>query len=188
MAGALDSSDLISAEADDGLIAEAAKTDPHAFGQLYERYYTRVYRYIFHRIARPSEAEDLTAVVFMKALEGLHSFQSDRSGFAPWLFRIARNSVVDHYRRTRPSIPIETIDHHAADGDPVSHALDGERADELGALIRSLSPEQQEVILLRFSADLSYAEISATIGKNEPAVRMLLHRGLRKLKTVMDDG
>lgn len=175
-------------ETEDSLVAEAAKTDAGAFGLLYERYYARVYRYVYHRVGNGPDAEDITALAFMKALEGLPSYRPTKNSFAPWLFRITRNSVVDHYRRGRSHASLEDVDHHAPDGDPVSHALNSERADEMRRLIQCLSPEQQDVILLRFAGDLSFPEIAATLSKQEPAVRMLLHRGLRKLKTVIDDG
>lgn len=174
-------------DADDALLAEAARTNAGAFGELYERYHTRVYRYVYHRVGNAADAEDITALVFMKALEALPNFQSRRSGFAPWLFRITRNSVVDHYRRGRRQDAIEDVEHQAADADPLHHALGNESRAELRALVQSLSPEQRDVILLRFAADLSFTEIATILKKNEPAVRMLLHRGLRKLKAVMDD-
>src|SRR5450759_3831090 len=105
----------------DGSTAEAAKTDPTAFGELYERYYHRVYRYVYHRVGTYAEAEDITSVAFMKALEGLPSYESRRNGFAPWLFRITRNCVVDHYRRRKQQSPLEDGIHLAGDGDPVGH-------------------------------------------------------------------
>lgn len=175
-------------EVEDALIAEAARCDAGAFGVLYERYYLRVYRYVYHRVGNAPDAEDITALVFMKALEALPSYQSGRSGFAPWLFRITRNSVVDHYRKRKSQAQLDEIDEHAPDGDPVSHVLGAERAEELYELVHMLSPEQREVILLRYSADLTFGEIAVTLGKKEPAVRMLLHRGLRKLQEVMMHG
>jgi RNA polymerase sigma-70 factor (ECF subfamily) len=174
-------------EREDARIAEAAKTDSSAFGELYERYYPRVYRYVYHRVGNPIDAEDLTAVVFMKVLEALPSYKAGRSGFAPWLFRISRNSVVDHYRRGRSHLPLDGVDRHSTHGDPVTHAVDVERAEELSRLVQHLSPEQREVVLLRYAGELSFTEISSVLGKKEPAVRMLLHRGLRKLKAAIDD-
>jgi RNA polymerase sigma-70 factor (ECF subfamily) len=171
----------------DTALADAAKVDPHAFGELYERYYARVYRYVFHRLANPTDAEDITALVFMKALEALPSYQSRRNTFAPWLFRITRNAVIDHYRRRRFQTSIDDLEHHSSEFDPAGHVLNCERSEELAALVRHLSDEQRDVVLLRFAGDLSFAEIGAVLKKNEPAVRMLLHRGLRKMKTVMED-
>jgi RNA polymerase sigma-70 factor (ECF subfamily) len=175
-------------EAEDALIAEAALVDAAAFGILYERYYPRVYRYVFHRVGNTADSEDITALVFMKALEGLSSYQPGRSGFAPWLFRITRNSVVDHYRRARRQVALEEAEHHEGSADPSSAVLGAERVRELRDLMLTLSPEQREVVLLRYSAELSFAEIAATLKKREPAVRMLLHRGLRKLQVVMSNG
>ena len=175
------------AEASDAMVAEAAKTNPHAFGELYERYYARVYRYVYHRVGNTADAEDLTAVVFMKALEALHSYRCSSSGFAPWIFRITHNVVVDHYRRSRKHQTLDDIPHEAPTGDPVSDLLRTERRDELQSLLKHLSSDQRDVVLMRYAADLSFPEIAATMNKNEAAVRVLLHRGLRKMKAVMDD-
>lgn len=175
-------------EADDeAYIVEAARSDPEAFGALYDRYYLRVYRYIYHRVGHPADAEDITALVFMKALESLHGYQPRHAGFAPWLFRITRNAVVDHYRRRRPQATLEVLDREAGDDDPVADVLNGERREEIHSLVGYLSDEQREVVLMRYSADLSFTEIASILNKNEPAIRMLLHRGLRKLKKVLDD-
>jgi RNA polymerase sigma-70 factor (ECF subfamily) len=179
---------LESTEDCDAVLAESAKADASAFGELYERYYVRVYRYIYHRVGHASDAEDITALVFMKALEALPSYRSHQNGFAPWLFRIARNAVVDHYRRRRKQNPLDDLEHHAGAGDPVVHILGREQRAELNSLLTELSSDQRDVVLMRYAADLSFPEIAATLGKKEPAVRMLLHRGLRKLKAVMDDG
>jgi RNA polymerase sigma-70 factor (ECF subfamily) len=174
-------------DAQDTPIAEAAKRDPHAFGELYDRYYTRVYRYTYHRVGNAADAEDVTALVFMKALEALPSYQAGRSGFAPWLFRITRNAVVDHYRRRKRQSPLDDVQQESDGADPVSQVLDAEQREELHSVISLLSVEQQEVILMRFAAELSFTEIASTMSKNEAAVRMLLHRGLRKMKAVLDD-
>ena len=170
----------------DAFIAEAAKTNPGAFGELYERYYIRVYRYVYHRLGNQTDAEDVTALVFMKALEALSTYQPRRNSFAPWLFRITRNAVIDHYRRSRKQSPIEDAEHVTSGVDPMTSALNGEQRQELRTLLQHLSPDQRAVVLMRYSADLTFTEIASALQKNEPAIRMLLHRGLRKLKTVMD--
>lgn len=173
----------------DATLVEAARTDSQAFGELYERYYARIYRYVYHRIGHPADAEDITAVVFMKALEGLPAYQPRRSGFAPWLFRITRNTVVDHYRRHRPQATLEVVEwEEIGDRDPLLEVLEGERRQDLHWLINQLSDEQRDVVLMRYASDLSFPEIATILNKKEPAIRMLLHRGLRKLKAVLDDG
>jgi len=172
----------------DGHVAEAAKSDPQAFAELYERYYLRVYRYTYHRLGNAADAEDVTAMVFMKALEALPSYHSTRNSFAPWLFRITRNAVVDQYRRGRRQVALGDLDHESSDGDPVGDVLGKEQREELRLLITHLSPEQREVVLMRYAADLTFGEIAEALKKNEAAVRMLLHRGLRKMKAVLDNG
>jgi RNA polymerase sigma-70 factor, ECF subfamily len=173
---------------DEGILAEAARADPSAFGELYERYYSRVYRYVYHRMGNAADTEDVTAIVFMKALEGLRSYTHNQNGFAPWLFRIARNAVVDHYRRRRPlaNIGDALLEQPDPDGDPTLGLLGQEAGEQLRALVERLSAEQREVVLLRYAADLTYPEIAASLRKTEPAVRMLLHRGLRRLKEVLE--
>jgi RNA polymerase sigma-70 factor (ECF subfamily) len=173
-------------ETDDAALVEAAKSDPCAFGDLYERYYLRIYRYIFHRVGNTTDAEDVTAQVFMKALEALPSYRTNRNGFGPWIFRIARNAVVDHYRRQRKQQSLDWFEHESGNVDPVADVLGNEQRQELHALMEHLSPDQRDVVLMRYAGDMSYADIAATLKKNEAAIRMLLHRGLRKLKAVMD--
>lgn len=171
----------------DACVAEAAKSDPQAFGELYERYYGRVYSYAYHRLGDVADAEDVTALVFMKALESLPSYQSRGCSFAPWIFRIARNAVIDQYRRKRKQVTLDGVDHESRDGDPVGNVLGRERREELRRLVSHLSAEQRDVVLMRYAADLTFAEIADVLNKNEAAVRMLLHRGLRKMKAVLDD-
>ena len=175
-------------ETGDACIANAAKTDPAAFAELYERYYLRVYRYVFHRLSSAEDAEDVTAIIFVKALDALPSYQARQDSVAPWIFRIARNAVVDHYRRQRRVCSIDRVEQEAPwSADPAWAFLGRERQAELRELVSQLSDEQRDVVLMRFAADLSFGEIAATLKKNEAAVRMLLHRGLRKLKSVLDD-
>lgn len=172
---------------DDSALVETAKHDPLAFAELYERYYARVYRYVYNRLDNPSDSEDVTALVFMKALEGLPSYHVRRSTFAPWIFRITRNAVVDFYRRRKSVAMPDSIEQEAPDPDPAVHVVGIERAEALRMLVDRLLPDQRDVVLLRFAADLSFSEIAVVMNRNEPAVRMLLHRGLRKLKAVIDD-
>lgn len=169
----------------DAQIAEAAKSDPQAFGELYERYYARVYRYTYHRLGNVAEAEDVTGAVFIKALEALPSYQTRRGSFAPWLFRITRNAVIDQYRRRRRQVTLQDVDHEPGEDDPMRDVLGKERREELHALVASLTAEQRDVVLMRYAADLTIAEIAEVVEKNEAAVRMLLHRGLRKMKAAL---
>ncbi|MGH2447651.1 MAG: RNA polymerase sigma factor [Chloroflexota bacterium] len=179
----------VSAAADDPdrdmRLAEAAKDDPQAFAELYEVYYPRVYRYIYHRLRHPADAEDVTGLVFMKALEGLPRYSSGGS-FAPWLFRIARNSLIDHYRKQRGGGNPDRLEYLLDDADPENDAIRDEQRRELARLIDRLTPDQRDVILLRYASELSFSEISEITRKREAAVRMLMHRALRRLKMVME--
>ncbi|MGI8826499.1 MAG: sigma-70 family RNA polymerase sigma factor [Chloroflexota bacterium] len=174
-------------ESCDAHLVEAAKKNPEAFGELYELYHARIYRYVYHRVGGQADAEDITALVFTKALEALPSYYAKRNSFAPWLFRIARNSVVDHYRRHKNERSLEDLDKEADNTDPLRHALGNESREELASLVTYLSTEQKDVVLMRFAGDLAFSEIAAAMKKSEPAIRMLLYRALRRLRTVLDD-
>src|SRR5579872_2968563 len=150
----------------DALLAEAAKADSNAFAELYERYYPRVYRYVYHRLGNPADAEDVTALIFMKTLEALPSYRRQRNGFAPWIFRISSNAVVDYYRRQRKQAPLGSLEPRGVSGDPLDDVLGAEQRRELQRLVEHLSPEQRDVVLLRYAADLTFSEIAATLQKN----------------------
>jgi RNA polymerase sigma-70 factor (ECF subfamily) len=94
--------------------------------------------------------------------------------------------VVDHYRRGRKQSSLDDLEQEAINADPVLTVLGNEQRRSLRTIVDQLSADQRDVILMRYAADLSFTEIAATLKKNEPAIRMLLHRGLRRLKAVMD--
>jgi len=146
-----------------------------------------VFRFCVSQLGDQDTAEDVTGDVFAAAFAAYERVRPDPAGVRPWLFRIARNAVVDHYRRRKPQSPLDAVAQHSSDDDPARDFLGKEQDEELQLLVQHLSREQREVLLLRFAGDLSFSEIASTLKKNEPAIRMLLHRGLRKLKTVMDD-
>ncbi len=167
-------------ESDEELV-ERAKGDPQAFGELYERYLTRIYTYCYTRTRNVSESEDLTERVFLQALSHLHSF-SDRGGsFSFWLFRIAHNIVANWYRdrQRHPLLPIEETD-------SVIEADDGLEVAEVKAIVRravaTLSPDRQNLIAMKFVGGLSNADIGKALGRTEGAVKALLHRTLRTLR------
>lgn len=173
-------------QADDTALAAAAATQPEALAELFERYYDRVFRYVYHRVSNRWDAEDITSLVFVRVAESLPGFQPDRGTFAPWLFRIARNAIIDMYRRRRFTT------HFAHDLDDMSDehcdqhlhlTLDREH---LEAGLAVLPDDQRDVIVLRFIADLDYDEIGAIMSRTEPAIRMLVHRGLRRLRQVYE--
>jgi RNA polymerase sigma-70 factor, ECF subfamily len=163
----------------DERLAHAARTDRAAFGALYDRYLPRVYRFCARRSDSPADAEDLTAAVFLRAMERIGTFQG--GSFAAWLFTIARHACADFHRRR----PTGSLDDAAfvVDGatSPDELAIAAERYRWLRAQMARLTPEQADVIELRL-AQLSTAEIAHALEKSIPAVKMLQSRALAVLR------
>ena len=177
---------LASADEDASLV-KAAKRDPAAFATLYRRYVTPIYRTIYSRLGNVADAEDLTARVFTEALEGLHRYR-EQGHFAAWLFTIARHEVTDYYRRQRPNLPLnEDLDSPADSTDPLAHLVQEEALQQLAALVAQMDEEQQELLRLRFAGGLTHGEIGRIVGRSEAAVKMAVHRLLRRLEAEWEE-
>ena len=168
-------------------LAERAKTDPEAFGELYERYVERIYKYIYFRVGSVHDAEDLTARVFLKALSNLSRYRFMGLPFSAWLYRIAHNLVANFHRdRSRQrEIPIEDMANvNFSSRSPSMDAAVSE-AEELEALwkmINALSPQKRELVLLKFVEKLTNSEIAAVLNKSESAIKSLYHRTLLEMR------
>ncbi|HOE35385.1 MAG: sigma-70 family RNA polymerase sigma factor [Chloroflexi bacterium] len=180
--------DHLRAEAD---LVEKAKTDPEAFGELYEKYIERIYNYVYFRVGSVHDAEDLTARVFLKALNSLNRYRFVGLPFSAWLYRIAHNLIANHHRdqSRRREIPIE--DMAVVNVSSRAPSLDASvgRAQETEALwkmINDLSPQKRELILLKFVEKLSNSEIAAVLKKSESAIKSLYHRTLLEMRERMD--
>ena len=162
----------------------ALRRDASAFGDLYHRYVGSVYRFIAGRVAAREEAEDLTAEVFLCGWVSLGSFRGNGT-FRAWLFGIARRALADHYRHRAPWTPVAAEDAAGLEAQAEGPEVTAERREQqrLGtALLASLTPEQQEILALRFVADLSYPEIAQIVGKREDAVKKIACRAMDELK------
>jgi RNA polymerase sigma-70 factor (ECF subfamily) len=162
-------------------LVEAARSDPAAFSRLYRRYVMPVYRYLYKWTGSPAEAEDLTSQVFMEALEGLAQYRAQGS-FAAWLFTIARRKAIAAYRRRNPTLPLDAADQVPESiEDPLEQVVLGEQMERMAALFAELDEDQRELLRLRFTAGLGYAEIGAILGRSEAAVKMAVYRLLRQM-------
>ena len=170
------------------LLERARKYDLVALGAIYDRYSTRIYSYIYRRVGDANLAEDLTAAVFTKMLEAIRSAKPWRTSFSGWLYRIAHNIVVDHYRSWRKDSELPLEERLVANrGDPVQ-ALDRTLTKErLRVAIRQLTDDQGSVILLKFVEGFSNAEVAGVLGKTEGAIKSLQHRALDALRRIMAD-
>jgi RNA polymerase sigma-70 factor (ECF subfamily) len=164
---------------DAALAREAARQNKEAFTTLYRRYVTPLYRYLYHRLGNAKDAEDLTAQVFMDALEGLASYR-ERGLFSSWLFTIARRRLMDLYRQ-RPTDSLKD-DLPDISFDLQSILEKNESHVRLNQLLDELDDERRELLQLRFAAGLEFSEIASLLGKSEGAVKMNLYRTLDWLK------
>ena len=166
---------------DETALVEAARRDPAAFTTLYRRYVMPVYRYLYKWVGSPAEAEDLTSQVFIEALQGLIRYQ-ERGKFAAWLFTIARRKAIAAYRQRRSILPLdEAGDVPGPAEDLLELVVQDEQQEQMAALFARLDEEQRELLRLRFTAGLGYAEIGALLGRSEAAVKMAVYRLLHRM-------
>jgi RNA polymerase sigma-70 factor, ECF subfamily len=167
-------------------LIEAARKDPNEFGELYLLYAQPVFRYFFSRIGNLSEAEDATAQTFLAAVERFPKYRHD-GYFASWLFSIARNKAMDYFRNRRKETPLEEAEFIPADGNMLHQVIKTERIAALSKLIKALPEEEQELIRLRFVAELSFAEIGHLLGQKEDTVKKSIYRLLARMKAQLED-
>ena len=166
-----------------------AQQDAKYFGILYEYYFPKIYNYISYRLRNQQLAEDLTAETFLKAFDNLDKFQWRNRSFACWLYTIARNQMVDYFRH-KDTLPVEDsfLESIPDEENPEKVFLEKDLRRYWIELIKTLSPDQQDVLLLRFQEGLKLKEIASILCKNEGAVKGLLFRGLRSLRKNIEEG
>lgn len=176
-------------ELDERLLVERAKDDEAAFGELYNRYVTRIYNYVFYRTGNHHDAEDLTARVFHRALQHLPRYEDRGLPFSAWLYRIAHNLVVNWHRDTkrRKFLSLDELVLRSFRTDAPEEAA--ERVDEQEQLldvVRTLPQDRQQLLVLKFVERLSNAEIGEIMGRSEGAIKSLYHRTLLALREEME--
>ena len=177
-------------------LVQRAKGDPHAFGELFDKYYDQILNYVVHRTANVSLAEELTSNTFFKALEKIQSFKWRNIPFSAWLYKIASNEINGYYRKNKKSFTtIEDVEDKIEDelslADKEISREENEIASNilfanLHSALLELKIKYQEVIVLKYFEKKSIAEISSITGKTEGTVKSLLHRGLNQMKSKID--
>jgi RNA polymerase sigma-70 factor (ECF subfamily) len=171
---------------DEAFLIENAWSDPAAFSQLYLAYLHPIYRYISSKVGERGESEDLTAQVFLEALEGLPHYRRD-GHIAAWLFSIARHKVADHYRTRRSFLPIENAyEELTGASDTLSTLIQIEEAQRISVLIHNLDYQEQELLRLRFIAGLNYKEIARLIHRNTEGTKKQVYRLLARLRQQLE--
>lgn len=167
-------------------IIAAAKKDPRAFGELFLLYAQPVFRYLYSRIGSYPDAEDATAQTFLAALERFPQYRHN-GYFASWLFTIARNKAMDHFRRQRREASLDEAECAAADDNMIQQVIQAEGTAALSRFICALPEDEQELIRLRYVAELSYSEIGYLLGQKEDTVKKTLYRLLARLKVQLEN-
>ena len=179
------------AEPDDRELVARARHDPGAFGMLYRRYSGRIYAFAHRRTWTREAAEDVTAATFERAYRHLDRFDTSGAGFGPWLFRIAANELVDHYRREgrirtgRGQRALRALSDDAS----VDDVERIERDDDVRRMLEALStlrPRYQQALSLRYLAGLNPDEAAEAMGCSKPVLAVTLHRALSALRRAYD--
>lgn len=172
------------------LVKKAKGQDPNAFGRLYDEYVDKIFRYIFYKTGNFAEAQDLTGHTFLKAFENIDSYELREVAFSSWLYRIAHNLVVDHFRREskRESVPIEDQPPAVSDsGNPVDMVMADMDSERLYHALKDLTHNQREVIVLKFIDSLSNSQVAEIMGISIGAVKSTQKRGLLSLNRILSN-
>src|SRR5882762_7961426 len=172
---------------DVGLAVRASKGEAAAFGLLYDRHVDAIYRYVYYRVRDDAEAEDLTSDVFMRALKAMPRYEP-RQAFLAWLYRIARNAVIDRARKGNRQVSFEdALEHPGVDKivEPDAEILAHSDSATLRDALQQLTPLQREVVVLRFLEGFSTLEIAGMVGKREGTIRGIQFRAIGALRQLI---
>ncbi|HOB89823.1 MAG TPA: sigma-70 family RNA polymerase sigma factor [Candidatus Colwellbacteria bacterium] len=170
------------------LIIRAKGGEAEAFGLLYDEYLPKIYRFVLLKTGHREEAEDLTHQVFLQAWRNIRNYDDRGYPFSSWLYRIAKNLVVDYYRRLRPNVSLEDCRVFPADEvDPETDLDLSRETEKLARAVGKLRDTEQTVVIMRFVDELSIKETAAAIEKSEGAVKLIQHRAIQKLKKLMTE-
>lgn len=178
------------------LITEAKIGSAEAFGKLYDAHAPRIYRFILLKTGHKSDTEDLTHEVFLAAWRTIASYRAETSTpFKSWLYRIAANRVIDYYRTAKKhlsltdileggTVPVELVSsaHHTLQN-ALHHQFEMQT---IMNAMQQLTEDQQTILIMRYVEDLSPSEIAHTLGKTSGSVRLIQHRALKQLKSIME--
>jgi RNA polymerase sigma-70 factor (ECF subfamily) len=170
----------------DNDLLHAARDNPAAFAQLYDRYVHSLYKYLLGKTGNAIEAEDLTSQTFLAALENLPGYR-DQGNFRAWLFGIAHNKWVDFFRRSKHQI--SSVDHLPirTESDFLQEMIQDEKSQVLAGLVKNLNASEAELLRLRLVAELEFGEIAVVLGKSEAAVKKSYYRLIERMKKDVEE-
>lgn len=174
-------------KSDERLLELARQGNKNAVGQIYHRYVESIYQFVRLRIGDVQIAEDITSTVFEKLIQGLAQGKGPTKHLRGWLFQVARNAIYDNYGK-KQALPLETVEQWSAPSsdDPEERVLAAINTESLREMIQHLSPDQQEVLLLRFDQQLSLKETADVLGKGVGTIKTLQFRAVNRLRQFVE--
>lgn len=169
-------------EEDIKLIEASQNGDNKAFGGLYDKYVKSIYKFVYFKTHHKETAEDLTSKTFMKALENIKSYQAEKASFSVWLYKIARNTVIDHYRTKKFDVNLDDVWNLSSEENILMDTDARLKMEKVREYMRELNVSQREIIMMRVWQGMNYKEIAEVTGKNEANCRMVYLRGIKILK------
>ena len=170
----------------DALVRKAVQRDDVAFGQIYDLYFEKVYRFVYYRVNHRQAAEDLVAETFIKAWNKISEISEPKS-FNGWIYQIARNLVIDYYRSRKENVDLSLLENVLEYEDNIlERANFSFQQKDFLTNLKKLNSEQQMVIKLKFLDELDNPEIAKILNKSEGAIRVIQHRAIQELKDLLD--
>lgn len=164
------------------IIIQCQKGKLEEFEKLYEGYFEKIYRFIYFRTHHKETTEDLTSQTFMKALEKIQTFESVKGSFSGWIYRIARNNVIDHYRTKKKNTDILDVWDLHSDKDIERDIETKEKLEKVIKYLENIDREHREILIMRLWDGLSYQEIAPILGKKEANCRVIFSRTIGRLR------
>lgn len=152
------------------------------FDQLYDKYVRKIYRFVYYKTFNREVTEDLVSQAFLKALENIGSFRKIKGTFQAWLYQIARNTVIDHYRKDRDEIDVDSIWDLESSDEVFKKIEQRELLEKVFKILNKIDTEKREILMLKIWDELSYKEISEITGKTEASLKMTVSRILKNIR------
>lgn len=169
------------------LVAGARRGDKEAVGKLYDTFLDAVYRFVFFRVGAREDAEDITEAVFVSVFEHIRDYKDKGLPFEAWIYRIARNKIIDHYRSHKQKVSLDEAVEKPSE-ESVEHNVVTKLTNEyVMKFLKSLPESYQEIIILKYIEEKTNDEISELLDKPLAHVRVLQSRALQKLRSIVGD-
>lgn len=164
------------------LIKNCQNGQSEAFAEIYDKYFDKIYKFIYYKVGHRETAEDLSSLTFTKALENIKKFNADRGLFSAWIYKIARNNIVDYYRSKKEISDIDKVPDLYHEENFVENMTKDAQLQNIKEKLNLLTEDQREIIVMRVWNEMSYKEISEIVGKSENNCKVIFSRSIKQLK------